>query len=78
MTNILDKILKDKKKSLEVIKKKNPIDLLEKKIKNNSFFNFKEAIQTNKGVSLITEIKKASPSAGILLEDFVDKLEAYC
>ena len=70
MTNILDKILKDKKKSLEVIKKKNPIDLLEKKIKNNSFFNFKEAIQTNKGVSLITEIKKASPSAGILLEDF--------
>ena len=33
MTNILDKILKDKKKSLEVIKKKNPIDLLEKKNK---------------------------------------------
>ena len=32
--------------------------------------NFKEAIQKNKGVSIISEIKKASPSAGILSDNF--------
>ena len=46
------------------------MDALEKDIKYQKFFNFKEAIQKNKGVSLISEIKKASPSAGILVEKF--------
>ena len=70
MTNILKKIVSDKKQSLELIKKNKSLDVLEKNIKNQSFFNFKEAIQKNKGVSLISEIKKASPSAGILIKNF--------
>ena len=32
--------------------------------------NFKETVQKNKGVSLISEIKKASPSAGTLVNNF--------
>ena len=70
MTNILEKILKDKKQSLELIKKTKSLDVLEKNIKNQSFLNFKDAIIKNKGVSLISEIKKASPSAGILMDKF--------
>ena len=35
-----------------------------------SSLNFKDALSNNKGVSLITEIKKASPSAGELVKDF--------
>ena len=70
MTNILEKILKDKKQSLELIKKTKSLDILEKNIKNQSFLNFKDAIIKNKGVSLISEIKKASPSAGILKDKF--------
>ena len=70
MTNILEKILKDKKQSLELIKKTKSLDVLEKNIKNQSFLNFKDAIIKNKGVSLISEIKKASPSAGILIDKF--------
>ena len=46
------------------------LNVLEKNIKNQIFLNFKEAIIKNKGVSLISEIKKASPSAGILIDKF--------
>ena len=60
MTNILEKIIEEKKHSLDLIKKEKSLDILEKNIKEQSFLNFKEAIQKNRGVSLITEIKKAS------------------
>ena len=71
MTNTLEKIIKDKKETLNLIKKNNSLGSLEKKIKSLNFFNnFKEAIQNNKGISLISEIKKASPSAGILVKNF--------
>jgi len=71
MGNILEKIIQDKKETLNLIKRNNSLDSLEKKIKNLDFFkNFKEAIQNNKEISLITEIKKASPSAGVLVKDF--------
>ena len=71
MANILDKIIEDKEESLKNIKKKNSLDAIENTIKSlNSFLNFKEAITKNKGISLITEIKKASPSAGELVKDF--------
>ena len=71
MTNILEKIIEDKKESLKLIKKSNSLDSLENKTKEfKAFFDFKEAIQNNKGISLITEIKKASPSAGIIVKDF--------
>ena len=70
MTNILETIIKDKKQSLELIKKKKSLNILEKKIKDQRFFNFKEAIKKNKGISLISEIKKASPSAGVLVDNF--------
>jgi len=70
MKNVLEKILKDKKQTLELIKKEKSLDILERNIKGQSFLNFKEAIQKNKGVSIISEIKKASPSAGILIDNF--------
>ena len=71
MTNILEKIIQTKRETLDLIKKNNSLATLEAKIKNlNFFYNFKDAIQNNKGISLISEIKKASPSAGILVKDF--------
>ena len=70
MKNILEKIVNDKKQSLELIKKDKSLDRLEKNIKNQNFFNFKEAIQKNNGISIISEIKKASPSAGVIMDDY--------
>ena len=71
MKNILEKIIQDKKDTLIEIKKANSLDFLENKIKTlSNFFDFKQAIIKNKNVSLITEIKKASPSAGVFVKDF--------
>jgi indole-3-glycerol phosphate synthase len=71
MVNVLDKIIEDKKESLKIIKKTNSLDSIESKIKSlNNYLNFKEVIANNKGISLITEIKKASPSAGELVKNF--------
>ena len=71
MTSVLDKIIEDKRESLKNIKKLNSLDSLENTIKSlNNFLDFKKVIVNNKGASLITEIKKASPSAGILVKDF--------
>ena len=71
MTNILEKIVQDKKETLNLVKKDKSLDSLEKKIKElNYFYNFEEKIKKNNGVSIISEIKKASPSAGILVKNF--------
>ena len=71
MTNILEKIIQDKKESLIEIKKLSNLNTLENKIKTlSNFLDFKQSITKNKNVSLITEIKKASPSAGVLVKDF--------
>ena len=59
MGNTLEKIIQDKKETLNLIKKDNSLDFLEKKIKGLNFFsNFKKTIQNNKGIALISEIKE--------------------
>jgi len=72
--DILDKIVKNKIQKIDLLKKSTSLNLLSEKIDENKlFFNFKEKIQNNiinNNISIITEIKKASPSAGIILEDY--------
>ena len=41
MANILEKIIAEKKYSLDLIKKEKSLDNLEKNIKEQVFFNFK-------------------------------------
>lgn len=66
---ILDEILHYKQKEIAERKIKVPIGVLEKKIagKTKSFY---KALRGNKDISLIAELKKASPSKGIIREDF--------
>jgi len=72
--NILDKIIKRKIQKVDLLKKSISLSLLNEKINENKLFiDFKEKIQNNiddKKISIIAEIKKASPSAGIIIEDY--------
>ena len=72
--NILEKIIKKKIEKIDLLKKTTSLKLLIEKIdKNKSFVNFKEKIQNNindKKISVIAEIKKASPSAGIIIKEY--------
>ena len=72
--NILEEIIKKKIEKIDNLKKTISLNSLTDIInKNNSFLNFKEKIQSNLSdnkTSIIAEIKKASPSAGIIIQNY--------
>jgi len=72
--NILEKIIKKKSEKILNLKKNISLNTLNESIsKNESFIDFKEKIQNNikeNKYSVIAEIKKASPSAGVIIKDY--------
>ena len=72
--NVLEKIIEKKSKKIVNLKKTISLESLNELInKNKTFVDFKEKIQNNlkeSKFSIIAEIKKASPSAGIIIKDY--------
>ena len=72
--NILQKITDQKKIKIEKLKFEIDIkSLLDTISEKDIFFDFKKKIQKNNSknkISVIAEIKKASPSAGIIIQDY--------
>lgn len=67
---ILDKIVEQKKIDLEIFKKNNDLEKIKQEAKNiGKRASFKDAL-AKKGLSIIGELKKASPSKGVIIEDF--------
>ena len=81
--NILKEIIHKKNQKIADLKKSLKLKTLQEQInRNNSFLDFKEKIENNinkKKFSIIDEIKKASPSAGIIIENYdpVEIAETY-
>jgi len=81
--NILKKIINKKAQRLDKLKKEISIEDLNEKITlNKNYIDFKRKIENNiikNKISLIAEIKKSSPSAGIIVKNYnpVDIAKIY-
>ena len=71
VANILDKIVAKKRKEIAESRARTPLASVQQSAADApSPKDFLGALQTSQGIGLIAEIKKASPSQGLIREDF--------
>jgi indole-3-glycerol phosphate synthase len=73
LAGILDKIIADKRAEVELRKSQLGLEQLKEKIRSmRRCRNFYKAVtkRSGRGLNVIAEVKKASPSAGVICEDF--------
>jgi len=73
VANILDNIIKDKRLEVQARKKQTSIEELKEKVASlGKCRNFYKAVtkRNSRGINVIAEVKKASPSAGLIRPNF--------
>lgn len=77
--NILNTIIKQKEKELKLLKKRiKKQSLISASAKRKKTLNFKSAVSKAGKLNIIGEIKRSSPSAGLLKKDFNPLAIAAC
>jgi len=79
MTDILHRIAADKRLEVETVRKQLPLERLENEMPDRPRFRFRGALENTDEVKIIAELKKGSPSRGVIDPDFdpVALAEAY-
>ncbi len=77
--NILDEIVEYKKKQIEEEKKLKTLEEYMKEAEKRETRNFLKSLRNSEKMAIISEIKKASPSKGVIKENFSveEAVEAY-
>jgi len=73
LANILDEIIADKRAEVRLRQSQRPLEQLKEQVRSMSRCrNFYKAVTapSRRGINVIAEVKKASPSAGVIREDF--------
>jgi len=73
LANILEKIIADKEKEVKLRQSQKSLEELKEQVRSmRKCRNFYKAVTkpNPRGINVIAEVKKASPSAGIICEDF--------
>src|SRR5947209_14847574 len=71
MSTILDKIVASKRREVEAARERLPEKELERRLPSTPpVRSFRRALEAPGEIQIIAEVKKASPSAGVLRHDF--------
>jgi indole-3-glycerol phosphate synthase len=71
MSTILDQIVASKQREIEAVRQQVSEEELERRLPDAPpVRDFRAALQAAKGIAIIAEVKKASPSAGVIRADF--------
>lgn len=68
--DILQKIVLNKRMEIDLLKIEFPFSIIRKKLPDSKPFRLTEVLTQDDSIHVIAEIKKGSPSKGILLENF--------
>jgi indole-3-glycerol phosphate synthase len=70
MRNILREIADSRRSEIELLKIDHPLDSIKRELGTPGEHLFKQALQPDSGPNIIAELKKGSPSKGIIKRDF--------
>lgn len=70
MMDILEQIMEERKADVAEAKKRAPLDALKERAKDRTHRSLSAKLTAPDGTKIIAEMKKASPSAGLLREDY--------
>jgi indole-3-glycerol phosphate synthase len=68
--NILEQIAADKRVEVEKLKETHPLEKLQGNFPDEKRFDFKQALTDDSSIHIIAELKRGSPSRGVLASDF--------